>query len=1469
MFRVLAVLIFLVAVLVGALMTPAVQTYIAQQLSVKLSAELGAEFRIGRVELRLFGPNRLHGVFIADLKGDTLVAADEIWVRGLRIHRHTHVLEARRLELHRSRFALDRAADDPHSNLTNLLEKLASPPRSDTTTSAAWTIRVAQVDIRDLHFTYHDGHHAPLPFGVDVSHVDIPSANIIGRDFLLAGDSVLFQFDQLSLADQSGLVIKQLAGAARVGPHGIKVDRVHLITGGQHPGSTGSDIRGDIDLRSKSFDEFEEFNTKVFMSAHLDSSRLQFADVALFAPDLQGVDYSIHLSGKVQGRVNELKGRDMDLYFGKRSVFRGDVEMTGLPDFPNTFIVLDASSIRTNPADLTMLPIPPFKSKNTMVLPEEVQRLGFMSFAGNFTGFINSFTTYGSATTEAGTLRSDISFERDTVTKYFELRGKLATDGFDLGKVLQSSAVGRIALDTKVTARGKDINTMEAEIEGTVPELGLARYTIGGITLKGRLEKNLFNGELHCRDPKLLLDFNGLADLRGKWPDVDFKADVRRMDLRALGLIGGEGYSDLAMQVNAKGQLAPDSLQGMIRLRDVSFCEDSVDLHLGDIALDAWRDKGVPTVKLESTVADALIRGPFYPTLLPGAFQSVIFSIFPSLQDQVQYDQEDQDFTFDVTVNKAEALLDVVVPGLELAEGSHATGNFNSRTFDLGMDAYLPAMAYKGFSSDSLDITLGKTMDLLAFSIKGNGKTRKDSITLSDLYITGTAYQDEIRLRADWAGEDSIASGTVNLSALVNGTTSFTIDIEPSSVDLGQGLWHNERTDRIEIDSSTITIDTLMMVNQGQAVRLGGTIGRDPGQALAFDLLDVRAENLKPLYDGPVIHGAISGDGRIFDLYGKPYLLSYLCVDSLAIADKPVGDLRFTATYNEGEDAIDVNGALQRGTLRAFDFSGKLNPGKDEELALKLRMDQFDLRFIDPYLPEAISDIQGKVTGVIDVTGKLNDPQINGTALLENAGLRINYLNTFYSFTHQVDIKPDMFALDQVLLHDDEGHTAVANGTIIHHGLKDWNFDVSLDVDNMKILDTDARRNELYFGKAYAKGTLGISGYADNLDINVDAATGPGTDIHFPLGASQDVGGISFVRFTGNGISAEQNEQAVDLSGIRLDMKVAVTPDARFELIFDPTVGDILRGRGNGNIAMAVTPSGDFSMKGAVELVDGDYLFTLRNLVNKRFGIEPGGRITWYGDPFAAIIDVNAVYRLRASLYDVIPPALRTEAYKKRFPVEVLMHLSQNLMNPEIGFDVRLPSVDEGVRTQVNSALATPDDLNKQVFSLIVLNRFLPSDAAGGPSDNSGLGGATAATGTELLSNQLSNWLSSFSRNFDLGVNWRTGDVISQDEVEVALSTAIFNDRLQLNTNVGVAYGAGGTQQGTNTVIGDFSAEYSLTQDGKLRFKAFSQSNDRNLNQVDQAQTTQGAGLAYREEFDTLGEFFRKITAVFRKKDKK
>jgi len=380
----------------------------------------------------------------------------------------------------------------------------------------------------------------------------------------------------------------------------------------------------------------------------------------------------------------------------------------------------------------------------------------------------------------------------------------------------------------------------------------------------------------------------------------------------------------------------------------------------------------------------------------------------------------------------------------------------------------------------------------------------------------------------------------------------------------------------------------------------------------------------------------------------------------------------------------------------------------------------------------------------------------------------------------------------------------------------------------------------------------------------VDARTAPGTSIHFPVGGSTEVSGIGFVHFVG-GDSTGTEAPGVDLSGISLDLAVEVTPDAHFELIFDPTVGDILQGRGAGNMEMTVSQSGEFDMRGQVEVTQGEYLFTLRNIVNKRFQIEPGGRIVWFGDPFDAQLDMRATYKVRAPLYDIMFE--KNEAYRKRVPVDVVMQLKDRLLNPEIAFDVRLPSVDESVRTQVNSVLSTEQERNRQVFSLIVLNRFMPPPNYGSGGAPTG-GNVAGTTGFELMSNQVSNWLSSLSNDLDLGVNYRPGDAITQDEVELAVSTQLFNERLLLSTNVGVQYGATTATQNNNALIGDFQLEYLLTPEGRLRLKAFSISNDRNLNRVDQSLTTQGAGVAFREEFDTFGEFWQKMLNIFRSDEK-
>ena len=1453
-------LLFIVLVIIVLLLYPVVQTWIAGFLSNKLSRDLGITVRIERVEIRPFAMNRLHGVFIADLNGDTLLAVDELRIRGLRIDTEEQRIQVRRLELHDTRFALGKAQGDAHSNLTNLLEKLAS---EDTTSGGGdWKIRCNELDIQRLHFSFHDANIEPLPFGVDFDHVDVNTADIIGQNVRIAGDSVLVDLERISLRDRSGLVLEELSGATQVSPRGIRIAGMRIRT-------PGTELNGNLKFDTESFADFDDFENRVRMRVELDSSHVEFADVALFAPDLQGVEFPVGLKGKFRGTISELKGRDMELHFGERSHFGGNVEMTGLPDVPNTFMVIDVDHFNTDPEDLAALPVPPFIEKGHLSLPVEVQRMGAMSFTGNFTGFPRAFTASGQAFSAAGPLSTDLTYERDTVSNVFELRGSVATTGFDLGLVIGDPTVGNIACDVKVKGSGRSFAAMTAELEGTVPELHVQKLNVGGIALKGRLEKNLFNGVLHCEDPDLALDFDGLADLRGKWPKVDFTADIAQFNPRAFGLIGGDGFSGLTMRVQAAGELAPDSLKGFIHMQDVSYCEDSVDLDLGDIDLTSARENGQALLTLRSTVADLDVRGPFFPTRLPEAVKSVLFSVFPALQDEVRYKQEDQRFSFTATVKQAKPVLELVAPGLLVDSGSVISGQFDSRTFDLNLNAMLPSISFGAFSGDSVEVILDKTMDVLAFRFRSARQAVGGGTFISGIELTGKAYQDEVQFRAGWKGSNNGTAGDLDLDALVLNDHSVSIDLRPSTLFFGRGSWANERTAHLLIDTSSIHIDSLELRNEGQYLFLDGDIREDTSAALSFALRDVRLENAAPFYEGPRFHGHISGEGRVFSLYRHPYLLSHLRVDSLAVDQHPIGDLDFNAAWNNARNVIDLRGDLSRDTLKMLGFSGVLAPGKkDQELDVDLLLDRFDLRFIEPYLPEAISQVQGKVTGKVDITGPLSAPQANGEVMLDNAGIRINYLNTKYTFSHPLIIRPDQFVMDNVTLLDGQGGRAKARSfSLNHESFSRWNFDVAAELDNLLVLNTTINENQLFYGTAVGSGDLNVDGYTENLGITVDAHTEEGTFLHFPLGASTDVGGLSFVRFVKAGQNRDSLEAPVDLSGVRLDMKVGVTPDARFELIFDPTVGDIISGSGVGDIAMTVTPSGDFSMMGGLEILEGDYLFTLRNLVNKKFTVDPGGRITWYGDPFDARLDMNAVYKLKTALYDIIPPAERSELYRKRVPVEVIMHLSDKLMQPEIGFDVRLPSVDEGVRTQVNTVLSDKDKLNRQVFALVVLNKFIADEANGGGfGQDAGASGAT--TMAEFASSQLSNLIGRISDDVDLGINYRPGNSIASDEFEVAVGKAFFNNRVQVSTNVGVTAANSSSSQNGAQFIGDFSVEYLITNDGKLRVKGFSQSNDRNLNQLNQAQTTQGGGLAYSREFNIVG-FWRRFMNTFRPADRK
>jgi len=269
--------------------------------------------------------------------------------------------------------------------------------------------------------------------------------------------------------------------------------------------------------------------------------------------------------------------------------------------------------------------------------------------------------------------------------------------------------------------------------------------------------------------------------------------------------------------------------------------------------------------------------------------------------------------------------------------------------------------------------------------------------------------------------------------------------------------------------------------------------------------------------------------------------------------------------------------------------------------------------------------------------------------------------------------------------------------------------------------------------------------------------------------------------------------------------------------------------------------------------------------VNKSFRIDKGSSIKWRGSMDDAVVDISAVYVTRASLYDLRNNALliSPDTSRKRVPVNCIIHLRDNLFKPTVTFEIDFPTMSDMMKEQYLTVVNS--NLNFQFLSILVLNQFIDNNPdKSNYTDKSGNSNAVGANAAEALSNQLSSWLSKISKNFDIGIKYRPGTQVSKDELEVALSTQLLNDRLLIDGNLGVG-GAQkyGNSQSSSNIVGDVNIEYKVTEDGAIRVKAFNRSNN-NTYTINDAPYTQGIGVFYRREFENLKEFF-----TFKKKKKK
>lgn len=1425
------------------LQSPGVQTYLVRKLTEHFSQKYKTNITIKGVSVSFFNKIVLEDVLVKDQKDDSLLYVHELVasINSFSIKKRTAGID--KLELNNTLLTIDSdsAGTPNYQFLVDLFAKKEAPKTAD---SLQFDFNMKRFEFNNsfVSYGYRDstGHHL----------IDFRNITLGVSDLELQYDKIAFSITQFQFNDHKNFQLDDFSARFVATADSVNLFKLHVLT------SNSEITEANITLhKNKKGTEFDLKKMKVNLD--LKKSRISLKDISMMVPYLKGMDENINVSGQVSGTLVDLKGKNIALNLGSNTQLAFDLYLSGLPDIANTYMHIDLKQSFADFNDLSKVKLPDDFPLKQLTIPSQLLQAGIIEYKGNFTGFISDFVAFGTFKSKWGMLTTDLSFVPSEGEK-LKINGKLRTVDFKIGELFQSDLLDGITFNGDIKGiLNQQRNNFSAKVSGKIDSMMVYNYQYKNIQLNGDILNKKFDGYLLVDDPNLKLRFNGKFDLNIPVPVFNFEMLMEKADLRALNLDHKFKQSDISFALNANftGNNI-DNLDGFIHFSKGTYRNENDSVSFDNFNLKTFFENE-PVLQVNSDFLDADIRGQYQLHNLHYSIQEIIAHYLPSVGLKIPVLKTQNNFDFKLTLKDINRFTKVLMPDLKM-NPAEIEGNINSNKNLLTVNATFPEIQYQStvFHKFTVNIDADSKLNMRN---KVADIAVGEQFKIYNLSLISEAGNDILDSKLVWNNIDAVSySGSLNTSTKFirqNNSPLIEISVKPTRILFADSLWQINST-LITVDSTLIKVDKLKISGKDQYFMVDGSIDKNQTNKLNILFNQIDLNSLNAFIAGDLeLKGKLNGSLSVVDVYEHPLFLSDLKIDGLSLLRQPIGNASVMSRWDREAKEVNAEILVNSDKRRTLLASGIYNPAKDS-LSINANFDHFSLLILQPLLGSTFANFHGDATGKVYIHGPSGHILHDGALYAANAGLMLSELQVNYTMNDSVKFAGDKIIFPAMKVSDDFGNSGIFDGSIQHQSFSKMVYDLSVKTNKIMAFNTTPAINEQFYGKLFGSGILRITGKGADILIDGVTRTEKGTDMNIYLDYAGEAQEYDFLTFVKHGFpfKPKLKENPETRSNLQMKFNVEITPVAKAQLIYNSKIGDVIRSQGTGNMQINIDNNSNISMYGEYVVEQGDYLFTLQNVINKKFDIQQGGTIQWNGDPNNAIVDLHAIYRLKASLSELFANSYDNGDLNQRIPVMVNIALSKNLSNPEIKFDIELPTAEDRIKDEVRQYINTEEDMNKQILSLLVLGKFYT------PGANNMLVGSTASTASELFSNQFSNWLSQISKDFDVGFNYRPGDQITNDEVELALSTQIFNDRVSINGNI-----ANNSSQKANannsSLVGDADVNVKLTRNGKLQLKAYNHANNNLIYET--SPYTQGVGISYREDFNNFEELWRKVKSLF------
>ena len=1339
-----------------------------------------------------------------------------------------------------------------------------------------FSLRIDNLKVDNCHVVYWDqNRHNVEKYSFDWYHIDIDSIygefnNLEIRHDTIAGDVLA-----LKGKDRCGLTLDSLSGNTEFCDKSLTINNLLLHTNESHL---------DLDLRFEynNLECFDEFEDSVKIISDIRPTTMLLSDLKYFSWIMRKMPDKFYFNTRFEGYVNNFTVTNFDAYFGNESHFDADLSFTGVTEFFDAYIDANIRELSTSYEDTKNFAIP--IESETVPIPESLKDLGKYTLSGSYQGYAEDFNTQFKITSEMGNIDAQLYLN---TKEQFEYSLILDVKDLETSKLINSNEISDMSFDIEMSGRGLDIADAELEADLHFSSLNIHGDQLDDLKIHSDLENQRLITITNINHPDLVLDLSTMIDFKGQEPSYNIIAKIDKADLVNLNLLD----SDSIMQLSTK--------------IDVQFCGNDIDNITGKLNIDSTRyyngeeflmNKFTANVSEISDIKDVSIDCDFFNFYGYGIVNAKTFVNtvkntakryvnIPAWFSNTVPDTHKQEFSILLELKDTETLSKLFMPSLHISKGTMINASYTDGYAYHGSTIESDEIIFNGLKFKNVDIRNNAKFDEFTSNIfidniilRDTVGTKNDMINLENISLLSRFGNDTIKIDLNW-NDDEVEDhniAKINSTFVPHSVSGGLLSIQSDLIIINDTLWKINPDCNIDFKKSDTDINNFDLFTDNQMISVHGLLPYSDTDTLhaEFKNLDISDFNFITSGNGILFEGKLNGFVGISGLNENMSFSSDIDLNKFKLNDQNIGDISASAKWYDPKESIFVNLVVYNDSVadkrqESIGALGFYYPRKNRDnLSFDMFFNDFNLVTLSPFIDSEVDRIGGFVSGNLKLRGSLDEPDILGNVKLNGAGCRINYLNTFYTLYNDIKLEEDKIIFENVVITDTLSNSATVNGVINHKHLKDFDLDINVECNDFLALNIPAEHAEGFYGTAVTDGTVQIKGPFNDLHMTIDAVTKKGTEISVPLSSTSSVDN-NFVVFVqeNEGLDTITERFVPEVvkseSNFTMDLDAEINSDAEVNIYLPQNMGSI-NARGNGNININMDAE-NFGLRGDYTITNGSFVFKLE-MIRRTFNLRNGGTLHWTGDPTDADINIVGVYRTKSSLNSLGAQAVDSTAMSSNINVDCIIRLTDKLMNPTITFGIELPNATDDTRGLVYSIIDTTNQavMAQQVFSLLVLGSF--SNTAG---NNVSRLGTTA--GYNVITSQLSNWLSQISKDVDVGINYTPNDQLTNEEIEVALSTQLFDDRLIIEGNFGVIRGNKNDADNANDIVGDVDLTFRLTK--RLSLKAYNHTNVKNNYYIysveEYSDFTQGVGISFSQSFDNVREIFHYNNRNKNKKTKK